>query len=542
MPTLLYNAFKTLLIYLPLSAIGVWRWSYWIVRRAAAATYKPEYDAWPDMVDKPSVSVVTPVYNEDPDVFEQALQSWIKNGATEIVAVIDKTNTHQILDFDKRYVPRKDVRCTLVVTPKPGKRAALCDGIVRAQGDIIALVDSDTIWGDAVLEKALPYFLNERVGGVTVAQRIQNPRTTSDMLFDILLWTRYKEEVPFLLVVGKAFNTLSGRTAFYRKKAILNPDYDNVHALRHELFLGTRGISGDDKRLTHLILQQGWLVQYALGATVLTPGLGNMKKFMKQRLRWTRNSWRADLRAVGSGWVWQHPALALFMIDRFMQPFFMLIGPVTCVIAVVAHDWLSVGILVAWWFFSRTVRLFGYFREKPKRLVYLPAYIVYTYVNAIIKIYALATIVEHSWATRWHKARLHKKSARKILTIGLGSLAVMLFLSSVYVFVMKIIDETGATIKTPIAVEPSEFNSSLSFVSDSPNIPNLPPNAVLPTEVKVYTVQPGETLSGISVKIGMSVDLIKKINSLTSVNKINPGQTLLYYVVSTSAISQGTTR
>ena len=46
-----------------------------------------------------------------------------------------------------------------------------------------------------------------------------------------------------------------------------------------------------------------------------------MKSFLKQRLRWTRNSWRADSRAFQRGWIFRHPALAFFNLDRFVQTF-----------------------------------------------------------------------------------------------------------------------------------------------------------------------------------------------------------------------------
>ena len=45
-------------------------------------------------------------------------------------------------------------------------------------------------------------------------------------------------------------------------------------------------------------------------------------------------------------------------------------------LACLALVWLFVGILVAWWFVSRTVRLFSYFRHYPKRIIYLPSWIM----------------------------------------------------------------------------------------------------------------------------------------------------------------------
>lgn len=518
----------TLLGYIPLSYIGLWRWSYWLVRIVGSRLYRQPIHNWPRKVPEPTISVVTPVYNENEALFKRALDSWIANGVNEIVAVIDKNNTHLIAEYQKRYVGTKGVtRCRLIVTPKPGKRAALCDGIERATGDLIALVDSDTVWGDNVRHNSLPLFLDEQIGGVTVEQRISNPDSVSNVLFDILLWTRYHEEVPFLLGLGTVFNTLSGRTAIYRREALLNPQYNNVFDLRHEHFFGTRGVSGDDKRLTHLILEQGWHVGLTKDAVVYTEGLNKTKVFLKQRLRWTRNSWRADLRAIKRGWVWQHPALAYFMIDRFIQPFLMLLGPIALVLALFFHHWPFAIVLVSWWTISRIIKLFGYFRLHPRRLIYLPAYIAYSYTNALIKIYALSTIIEHSWATRGHKTR--KKPfymrASVVLTGFIGTAIVLFALGS---YLNQLANESAFNISTPTAVSTSDVRAIKTNAVPSV-APVLPVRVVSPTQVQTYTIKTGDSMASIAAKICMPIADLRRENNIVHPKALTSGQVLYYY-------------
>ncbi|MBI4033500.1 glycosyltransferase [Candidatus Saccharibacteria bacterium] len=500
-----------------------------MIRIIGASLYRPPKTPWPTGRKRPTVSVVTPVYNENHALFIQSLESWVRNGVDEIIAVIDKTNVHLIAEFERYYSKRKDVRCKMLVTAKPGKRAALCDGISKAESDLIALVDSDTVWGNEVAVKVIPFFLDPKIGAVTVEQRIMNPDTTSNVLFDILLWTRYREEVPFLLGLGKAFNTLSGRTAIYRREAIFNSEHDNLHSLRHESFLGARAISGDDKRLTHLILEQGWHVGFAKGAVVYTQGLNKMRTFLKQRTRWMRNSWRADLRAFKRGWVWKHPVLAFFMFDRFIQPFFMLLGPVVFVIAIITRQWLVVAVLVSWWLTSRSIRLFSYFRHYPTRLIYLPIFILYTYYNAVAKIYALATVLENSWVTRWHQERLRKALIRRWAITSVGLLAIVSFLGLMYYFATRINQATAAYLAVPNPVGINEFNLSNNRQERIVNTPALPADAILPTGVSIYVVQAGDTMEKLALRFKMPLNELKRLNGIRSANKINVGQNILYY-------------
>ncbi|GAH77215.1 unnamed protein product, partial [marine sediment metagenome] len=119
--------------------------------------------------------MVTPVYNEDPEVFRQALESWQANNPQEITAVIDYTDTRCIQEFRK--FAKQYLEVKLIITKTPGKRAALAKGIKAAKGEILALVDSDTIWEKSLLKEALPPFSDPKVGGVATRQNILEPKT-----------------------------------------------------------------------------------------------------------------------------------------------------------------------------------------------------------------------------------------------------------------------------------------------------------------------------------------------------------------------------
>ncbi len=386
-----------LAFYFPLGVIGIWRWSVWILKKMLGRRYRPAHGTYHG-----SVSIVTPVYNEDPAVFKRALCSWQASAPREIIAVIDHTDIACQQAF--RQFAAQHHTAKLIVTTKPGKRQALADGAHAAAGDIIALVDSDTLWAKNLLAQALPPFNNPRVGGVATRQNVLTIKTVAQALFDIQLDLRYADEMPYLAANGTVLTCLSGRTALYRRQALMPMLADMVN----ETFWGKPVISGEDKRLTYLVAANGWQLAFQQTARVYTPGADTLMTFLKQRLRWTRNSWRANVRAMWEGWVWHHPAFAFFITDQIVQPFVLLLSPIYFITALVYGHWLVAVVVVVWWHASRFVRLWPHLQRRPADILMLPAYLLFTFAAALIRLYALFTINQQGWITRWDKSRLQQ--------------------------------------------------------------------------------------------------------------------------------------
>lgn len=397
----LNNYLHILTPYFPLGVVGIWRWSVWFVKKTVALRYKPiQKNGYVD-----TVSIVVPVYNEDRDIFKRALESWKKNSPDEIIAVIDYTDKTCIEEFKKFQQKNKKIS-KLIITKKPGKREALSDGIRVAKYNIIALVDSDTIWKPDIKEIILAPFKDSSVGGVGPRQDVLDINTLARRLFNIHIDHRYYDEMTYLATVANGLTCISGRTAIYRAIAIKNLCDD----LENETFLGTKCISGDDKCLTRLVQQDGWKVRYQGNALVLTPGAPDILTLLKQQMRWTRNTYRSDFKSLASKWIWKREKfLAFHMIDRFTQPFTLILGPIYFTLSIIWGHWLIAGILFVWWHFSRSIKLYPHLKHRPLDILILPIYVATTYILAILKIYAMVTIRQQGWITRWHKSRLHSE-------------------------------------------------------------------------------------------------------------------------------------
>ena len=112
-------------LYVPLGLIGVWRWLTWGFKRACAEYYKP-IDVQP-CSPRLSLCIITPVYNENPEIFRKALDSWESNSPDEIIAVIDRSDKSCIEVYNE--FSRNKEWAKLLVTAKRGKRQAIVDGV-----------------------------------------------------------------------------------------------------------------------------------------------------------------------------------------------------------------------------------------------------------------------------------------------------------------------------------------------------------------------------------------------------------------------------
>lgn len=374
-----------LTFYIPLGVVGVVRWLTWVVRRIPAALYRPLTSG-----HREAITVVTPVYQEDPEIFRRAIESWLANGlVVEVVCVIDET------DVACRGVA-SEYPVTMLTTSVPGKRDALRRGWERASTRLVALVDSDTIWAPDVAERVCEPFTDPRVGGVGTRQNVYRPETVWQRINDSYLDYRYFDENAAQTAMGGAVSCLSGRTAVYRRDLLLAVSHDFMR----ETFMGVPCNSGEDKRLTTLVLEGGFRTYMQRSARVWSTFPPEGRTFFKQRLRWARNTWRSDLRALSRRWAYRHPFLVFTMLDKAVSSFTLLVSPTYFALALVRADWPVAGALLGWWVVSRGAKVLPHLERRPKDTLILPALVAVSFLMALVKLYALATIRTQRWLTR----------------------------------------------------------------------------------------------------------------------------------------------
>jgi hyaluronan synthase len=371
-------------ILVPLGIIGFFRWLSWLVRRVPAALYQ----AYESDFDAP-MTLVTPVYQEDPAIFRAAIESWLANDVDEIICVIDVT------DLRSQQVA-SEYPVKVLITDVPGKRDALRRGWEEATSPIVALVDSDTLWARDVKRQVLKPFADKHIGGVGTRQNVYNPQNVWQQINDMYLDYRYFDEIASQTRVGKAVSCLSGRTAVYRRDLLLRISDEFMN----ERFMGLPCNSGEDKRLTTLTLKAGYLTYMQRSARVWSTFPAQTKMFFKQRLRWSRNTWRSDLRSLKSGWIYSHRFLAFTTFDKAIACFTLLISPVFMAFAIKSSNWNIVAALAIWWWVSRAAKHLPHLHRKPLHFFLIPIFVLVSFLVAFTKIYALLTVRKQRWLTR----------------------------------------------------------------------------------------------------------------------------------------------
>ena len=386
--------------WVPLGLIGILSWSVWLVRRTLSR------HGYTEIVNdfRTTTSVVVPVYREDADVLERCLRTWLAEGPTEIILVVDDRDDLLLARLRRLDLP------TVRVLPwrHTGKRGALGAGVRAATGEVVVFSDSDTSWRPGLLAALQMPFADPRVGGVGSRQHVYRPGT--DVLRRVAYWllnTRYLDYVPAMSRRG-AVACLSGRTAAYRR-SVITP---LMPALEHEIFLGRECVAGDDGRLTWLVLAAGYRTVHQHSAEADSMFPDSWRAFIKQRVRWSRNSYRTYLTALAQGWLWRQPLITqVTVLQVLLTPLTMSAAIFYTAAWATSGGVVAVAVALAWAVAGRTLRGLSHLREHPRDLAIAPLMVLVVAGVALpIKLWAAVTMNKQGWLTRTDAERVQGQS------------------------------------------------------------------------------------------------------------------------------------
>jgi hyaluronan synthase len=284
-------------------------WLIWIIKVVLSRRYRP----W-TAEHVTTASVLVPVVDEPVQLFGEVLQRIVEQEPHETIVIINGPANPALEQVCQRFPA-----VTWVWTPIAGKRNAVRVGTEMATGEIVVLVDSDTVWTEGTLRELVKPFADKRIGGVTTRQRILDYRRSLITRWaDWLENSRALYSMPAQSVLGQV-GCLPGRTIAFRRE-ILTRAMPEFLAGR---FLGVFLEVSDDRTLTNLTLLEGYRTVYQSTSLVYTDAPLSWRTLFKQQLRWSRGSQYNTLRMLP--WMVSHaPLLAVFFLVDIVLPFLLL--------------------------------------------------------------------------------------------------------------------------------------------------------------------------------------------------------------------------
>lgn len=224
--------------------------------------------------DLPSISVIVPAYNESV-VLAACVRSIARSDYPdfEIVCVDDGSTDDTYAQL--RTLAAELPRVSAYTQPNGGKGAALNNGLRRAIGEILVLVDADGVFGPDTLTEMVRAFTDQRVGAVCGDDRTVNLDRVQ---------TRYLALISHVgtglmrraLHVLHCLPVVSGNTGAFRRDVL-----ERTGPLREDTV-------GEDLELTWRVYRAGYRVAFAPRALVHAEAPSTLRGLWRQRVRWSR--------------------------------------------------------------------------------------------------------------------------------------------------------------------------------------------------------------------------------------------------------------
>lgn len=352
----------------------------------------------------PMLTVIIPAYNEGAMVgqtIDSIAQADYPHERLEIFVVDDGSRDdtwEHIAAAAKRY---PDLVTPLRFAENRGKRAALEVGFVRAKGEIVVTIDSDSVIEPQTLLALVAPFSNPMVGAVAGKVAAYNRRNG---IIPRMLHVRFTLSFDMLRAVQSVYGTVyccPGALSAYRLSVVRQV----LEKWRHQTFLGVPCTYGEDRALTNLILEQGLNTVYQSNAVVHTIVPETYGKLVRMYLRWERSYVREEWKFLTKV-LWQRPWRTrwISLLDSFftnMRFPMIYISMVLLVMLVLEDPHRLLRMMVAIGVVSTFYMLYYLRSEKSLDFVYGIAYAYFSFFALFwIFPYAMVTLRARSWLTR----------------------------------------------------------------------------------------------------------------------------------------------
>ncbi|MEM6840033.1 MAG: glycosyltransferase [Cyanobacteria bacterium P01_C01_bin.120] len=415
-----------------LGLIGIWRWSWFLVRMMRARIYLHwVFPRWRRTADSipvdvlPHVCFLVPTYKEEPWISERvfrAIAQEAKTLAPHPITVLVNSSSDEENAFVRSILEAEDPglkRMRVIwMTQKDGKRKAMADGLrelakLNLPADsVIALMDGDSELGPGTLRRCLPFFrLFPQMGALTTDEI---PVVKGSYLFSEWFHMRFAQRHSQMCSdsLSNKVMCLTGRFSLFRAEAALAPSF--ADQLEHDsledwLWGRFKFLSGDDKSTWYWLLRHRYDMLYVPDAIVYSietvSGSVTDRAYNNMR-RWYGNMLRNSSRALAlgpktTGWfIWYS------LIDQRISYWTCLITPGFLLVTLLQGNWLGAMVVISWLCFSRPLMLGLIFwgRMSEIKPIHFPLLLVSQWSSSLIKIWTQMNLAQQKWSNRGNQS------------------------------------------------------------------------------------------------------------------------------------------
>ena len=223
------------------------------------------------------VSVIVPAYNEAANI-AATVRSLVGNDYPRLeVIVVDDGSTDATADIVTRL---RLPGVHLIRQENAGKPAALNTGIRHARGDLLVLVDGDTVFEPGAVGRLVQPLKDPRVGAVSGNTKVANRRGLLGR------WQHLEYVIGFnldrrMFDIARCMPTVPGAIGAFRRAAVLDVGGVSAQTL------------AEDTDFTMAVIRAGWQVVYEPAAVAWTEAPATLRQLWRQRYRWCYGTMQA---------------------------------------------------------------------------------------------------------------------------------------------------------------------------------------------------------------------------------------------------------
>lgn len=294
-------------VYLVLAVLTAISFIYFLVNAIISWRYTrnaPRVEASPT-----EITILVPVYNEDPAIFEESMKGASSQGC-QVIVVGDSCNEpyRSIAEkYGARFIYKEN---------REGQKKAIQRGMIEVNTKYTLLIDSDTVLPEGSALAMASNFRSD-VGGVGPNLVVENTGTPQAYGAEFL--ERSREVVYRAMSVHNSVIHLDGACIMYRtsiiKPFILYGDFTTLAVA------GKKTLMGEDWQLALHTISKGYKLVKDYDVHVITHPQKSMKKFFLQNIRWSRSEWIRLFRELKSGNPWRTGRFYTFeLVYTYMLP------------------------------------------------------------------------------------------------------------------------------------------------------------------------------------------------------------------------------